>query len=153
MRSVLGPTRNLVFLTRIMVFRITRNNPVQMEKLSKVNLHHIEQFAYFLDRLQSTPDGDGTLLDHMLMLYGCGISDGNQHLHVNLPILLAGCAAGRLRGGRQDRVVDGNAANQSPAHLARQGWRPDGATWRQYRPTGSPLRRLASPDTLRHPRD
>ena len=83
-----------------------QNNPVQMEKLSKVNLHHIEQFAYFLDRLQSTPDGDGTLLDHMLMLYGCGISDGNQHLHVNLPILLAGGAAGRLRGGRHVRVVD-----------------------------------------------
>ena len=83
-----------------------QNRPVQMEKLAKVNLHHIEQLAYFLDRLRSTPDGDGTLLDHMLMLYGCGISDGNQHLHVNLPILLAGGAGGRLRGGRHLRVAD-----------------------------------------------
>ena len=83
-----------------------QNRPAQMEKLGKVNLHHIEQFAYFLDRLRSTPDGDGTLLDHMLMLYGCGISDGNQHLHVNLPILLAGGAGGRLRGGRHLRVAD-----------------------------------------------
>jgi len=83
-----------------------QNRPAQMEKLGKVNLHHIEQFAYFLDRLRATPDGDGTLLDHMLMLYGCGISDGNQHLHVNLPILLAGGAGGRLRGGRHLRVAD-----------------------------------------------
>ena len=83
-----------------------QNNPVQMEKLAKVNLHHMEQLAYFVDRLQSTPDGDGTLLDHVLMLYGCGISDGNQHLHVNLPILLVGGACGRVRGGRHLRVVD-----------------------------------------------
>ena len=82
------------------------NNPVQMEKLSQVNQHHIEQFAYFLDRLRSTPDGDGTLLDNMLALYGCGISDGNQHLHTNLPILLAGGAGGRLQGGRHVRVTD-----------------------------------------------
>ncbi len=82
------------------------NNPVQMEKLSRVNLHHIEQFAYFLDRLGSTPDGDGTLLDNMLAMYGCGISDGNQHLHTNLPILLAGGAGGRLQGGRHVRVTD-----------------------------------------------
>ena len=82
------------------------NNPVQMEKLSQVNQHHIEQFAYFLDRLRSTPDGDGTLLDNMLALYGCGISDGNQHLHTDLPILLAGGAGGRLQGGRHVRVTD-----------------------------------------------
>ena len=82
------------------------NNPGQMDKLSQVNLHHIEQFAYFLDRLWSTPDGDGTLLDNMLALYGCGISDGNQHLHTNLPILLAGGAAGRLQGGRHIRVTE-----------------------------------------------
>jgi hypothetical protein len=83
-----------------------QNNPAQMEKLSKVNLHHIQQFAYFLEQLRATPVGDGTLLDSMLMLYGCGISDGNQHLHVNLPILLAGGAGGRLRGGRHLRVAD-----------------------------------------------
>jgi hypothetical protein len=82
------------------------DNPVQMEKLSRVNQHHIEQFAYFLDRLRSTSDGDGTLLDNMLAFYGCGISDGNQHLHTNLPILLAGGAGGRLQGGRHVRVTD-----------------------------------------------
>ena len=82
------------------------NNPGQMEKLRQVNLHHVEQLAYFLDRLRSTPDGDGTLLDNMLMMYGCGISDGNQHLHTNLPILLAGGAGGRLQGGRHIRVTE-----------------------------------------------
>ena len=82
-----------------------QNRPERMAKLAKVNQHHIEQFAYFLDRLRSTPDGDGTLLDHMLMLYGCGISDGNRHLHVNLPILVAGGAGGRLRGGRHLKVA------------------------------------------------
>ena len=65
-----------------------------------MNLHHIEQFAYFLDRLRSTPDGDGTLLDHMLMLYGCGISDGNRHNNENLPIVLAGRGGGWIRPGR-----------------------------------------------------
>jgi hypothetical protein len=84
-----------------------QNNPAQLEKLAKVNQYHIEQFAYFLQRLRETPDGDGTLLDHMLMLYGCGISDGNQHLHVNLPVLLAGGASGRLQGGRHLRVPEG----------------------------------------------
>ncbi len=82
------------------------NRPGQMEKLRQVNLHHVEQFAYFLDRLQSTPDGSGTLLDSVLALYGCGISDGNQHLHTNLPIVLAGGAGGRLRGGRHIRVEE-----------------------------------------------
>ena len=82
------------------------NRPGQMEKLRQVNVHHVEQFAYFLDRLRSTPDGDGTLLDNMLALYGCGISDGNQHLHTNLPILLAGGAGGRLQGGRHIRVEE-----------------------------------------------
>ena len=82
------------------------NNPRQMEKLSTVNHHHIEQFAYFLDKLRSTPDGDGSLLDHMTILYGCGISDGNQHLHTNLPILVAGGGAGRITGGRHLRYPE-----------------------------------------------
>ena len=83
-----------------------QNNPVQMEKLARLNRHHIEQLAYFMGRLASTPDGDGSLLDHLTLMYGCGISDGNQHLHTNLPILLAGGSAGRLKGGRHLRYTD-----------------------------------------------
>ena len=83
-----------------------QNNPAQMEKLARLNRHHIEQLAYFMDRLASTPDGHGSLLDHLTLMYGCGISDGNQHLHTNLPILLAGGSAGRLKGGRHLRYPE-----------------------------------------------
>ena len=83
-----------------------QNRPEQMAKLARVNRHHIEQLAYFMDKLQATPDGDGTLLDQVMIQYGCGISDGNQHLHVNLPILVAGGGAGTLTGGRHLRVAE-----------------------------------------------
>jgi hypothetical protein len=83
-----------------------QNRPEQMAKLAKLNRHHIERIAYFMDKLAATPDGDGTLLDQVLIQYGCGISDGNQHLHVNLPVLVAGGAAGRIKGGRHLRVAE-----------------------------------------------
>ena len=72
-------------------------------KLAKVNAYHVQTFAYYLDKLRATPDGDGTLLDHTLLLYGSGMSDGNLHNHSPLPLLLAGGAAGRLKGGRHLR--------------------------------------------------
>ena len=83
-----------------------QNRPEQMAKLAKLNQHHVSQIAYFMDRLAATPDGDGTLLDQVLIQYGCGISDGNQHLHVNLPVLVAGGAAGAVEGGRHLRVAE-----------------------------------------------
>ena len=83
-----------------------QNRPEQMAKLAKLNQHHISQIAYFMEKLAATPDGDGTLLDQVLIQYGCGISDGNQHLHVNLPVLVAGGAAGRVEGGRHLRVAE-----------------------------------------------
>jgi len=70
------------------------------DKFAVLNMYHVALFSYFLDKLQSTPDGDGSLLDHSLVLYGSGISDGNQHNHTDLPIILAGGASGRLKGGR-----------------------------------------------------
>jgi hypothetical protein len=77
-----------------------RNNPEMIEKIAQINCFHAKLFAYFLDRLKSTPDGDGTLLDHSMIIYASAISDGNQHLHENLPVLLAGRANGELRPGR-----------------------------------------------------
>ena len=71
-------------------------NPELIEKVVRINTYHMEQFAYFLGRLKSTPDGDGTLLDHSQIVYGSGLSDGNRHAHNNLPILLAGKSGGRL---------------------------------------------------------
>jgi hypothetical protein len=74
-----------------------------IERFSVLNAYHVGLFAYFLDKLRATPDGDGTLLDHALVLYGSGMSDGNQHNHTDLPVVLAGGASGRLKGGRHLR--------------------------------------------------
>jgi hypothetical protein len=80
------------------------NNPAQLAKLAKINTLHVTQLAYFLEKLRATPDGEGTLLDHVSLLYGSGISDSNQHLHTDLPILVAGGGAGTIRGGRHLQV-------------------------------------------------
>ena len=74
-----------------------------IERFSVLNTYHVGLFAYFLEKLRATPDGDGTLLDHSLVLYGSGMSDGNQHNHTDLPVVLAGGASGRLKGGRHLR--------------------------------------------------
>ena len=78
-------------------------DPEKLAKVAKINAFHISLFAYFLERLKATPDGDGTLLDHSLYLYGSGMSNADKHDHVNLPILLAGGATGKMKGGRHIR--------------------------------------------------
>jgi hypothetical protein len=78
-----------------------RYDPVKVAKVEKINAYHVKLFSeYYLAKLRATPDGDGSLLDHMLILYGGGISDGNLHDHSNLPLLLVGGSGGRLKGGR-----------------------------------------------------
>jgi hypothetical protein len=79
----------------------------KIERVTKINVFHSMQFAYFLEKLRSTPDGDGTLLDNALLLFGCGLSDSNSHLHTDLPIVVAGGAAGNVKGGRHVRYADG----------------------------------------------
>ena len=76
-----------------------RGHPDFIEKVTKINCHHVELFAYFLGRLKATADGDGTLLDHSAILYGSALSDGNAHSNFDLPLVLAGRAGG-IRGGR-----------------------------------------------------
>ena len=78
-------------------------NQDKIDKVIQIQTYHAQHFAYYLDRLRSTPDGDGSLLDHMVVLYGGGLSDGNSHLHDNLPTLLVGGASGQLKGGRHLR--------------------------------------------------
>ena len=73
------------------------------DKFAVLNMYHVALFSYFLDKLQTTPDGDGSLLDHSIVLYGSGISDGNQHNHTDLPVIVAGGASGKLNGGRHIR--------------------------------------------------
>src|SRR5260221_617864 len=76
-----------------------RGHPDFIEKVTKINCFHVELFAYFLERLKSTADGDGTLLDHSVILYGSALSDGNAHSNFDLPLVAAGHAGG-IRGGR-----------------------------------------------------
>jgi hypothetical protein len=75
-----------------------RGHPDFIEKVTKINCFHVELFAYFVQKLKSTEDGDGSLLDHSVVLYGGALSDGNQHSNANLPLLVAGHAGG-AKGG------------------------------------------------------
>ncbi len=77
-----------------------RNDPEWIAKKAKIDTYHIQLLAYFLDTLRQTPDGDGNLLDHSMIVYGGGIGNGNLHEHTNLPCLVAGGGGGRLKGGR-----------------------------------------------------
>jgi hypothetical protein len=65
----------------------------------------MQTFARFVETLRGTPDGDGSLLDHTILMYGSGMSDGNLHSHLNLPLLLIGGGSGRLKGGRHLRYT------------------------------------------------
>jgi len=80
-------------------------NAEKMAKVIQIQTYHARHFAYYLEKLRSTPDGDGSLLDHMVVLYGGGISDGNSHLHDNLPVALVGGASGQMKGGRHVRYA------------------------------------------------
>ncbi len=82
------------------------NDPEKIAKVAKINQFHVSLFADFLQRLQQTKEGDGTLLDHSLLLYGSGMGDPNVHDHLNLPILVAGGAAGNMQGNRHIRFSE-----------------------------------------------
>jgi hypothetical protein len=84
-----------------------QNNPATIEKLFKINLYHMKMFAYYLERLRSVQDGDGNLLDHSMIMRGCGLSNGNIHQNDNLPILLLGGGGGQIKGGRHIRFPNG----------------------------------------------
>lgn len=82
------------------------NNPVMIAKLEKINNYHATLFAYFLDKLRSTPDGDGNLLDHSIIMYGSSMSNPNEHNHFPLPLLVAGGGCGKLQGGRHLKFAE-----------------------------------------------
>jgi hypothetical protein len=77
-----------------------QNDAEKISKITKINEVHVKLYAYLLDRMKVTPDGDGNLLDHALVLYGSSLSDGNLHTHHDLPIVLAGSGAGANKGNR-----------------------------------------------------
>ena len=82
------------------------NDPEKLAKIAKINTFHVSLFAQFLEKLKATPDGDGSLLDHTVYLYGSGMGNSSIHDHDNLPILVAGGAASGMKGGRHLRYKD-----------------------------------------------
>jgi hypothetical protein len=88
-----------------------QQEPEKVAKVAKINAYHIQMFAKYLEKLQATPDGDGTLLDHMTMMYGAGMADSNSHSPIDIPMILAGGGAGNLKGGRHIRFKNMALAN------------------------------------------
>ena len=84
-----------------------QDEPAKLERLHKINEYHFRQFAYLVNKLSGMKEGDGTMLDHTLFLYGTGISDSNTHFHDDLPIALVGGAAAGIKGGRYVRYAKG----------------------------------------------
>lgn len=101
-----------------------QNRRENLEKLTKIQAYHTSLFAYYLDRLQATPSGDGSLLDQMILIYGGGLSDSDKHSAENLPVLLCGGGSGSLKGGRHTRYPSTTPmANLHLALLQRLGCR------------------------------
>ena len=84
-----------------------QDEPAKLERLHKINEYHFRQFAYLVEKLSKLPEGDGTMLDHTVFLYGTGISDSNTHFHDDLPIALVGGKAAGIKGGRYIRYPKG----------------------------------------------
>ena len=101
------------------------HNRANMDRFAELNAYHHSMLAYFLEKLQATPDGDGNLLDHSLILYGSGMSDGNAHNHTPLPLVLAGGASGTLEGGRHIMAPRVTHANLLLAMLDKLGVRTE----------------------------
>jgi hypothetical protein len=103
-----------------------RNNPEWIEKVTRINCLHVELFTYYLTELKKTKDGDGTLLDNSMIVYGAGLNDGNRHIHEDLPVLLAGKGGGSLKPGRHIASPKGTPmTNLYLALLDRMGVEPE----------------------------
>jgi len=87
-----------------------QNDPEKIAKVAKIDQHLFSTFSYFVERLKATPDGDGSLLDHSLVLYGSSLSDANVHMHHNLPTLVVG-GGGGMKGGRHLKYKEGTPLN------------------------------------------
>ena len=97
-----------------------------LNKLTKINTYHVTLFKQFLETLEATPDGDGSLLDHSLLLYGAALSDSNKHLHYDLPLTLVGASGGQMKGGRHLQYPkDTPMANLLVSMLDKAGIAPD----------------------------
>jgi hypothetical protein len=102
-----------------------QQEPDKVAKVAKINAYHVQMFARLLGKLQATADGDGTLLDHVTMMYGAGIADSNSHSPVDIPLVLAGGGTGHLKGGRHVRFKNMPLANLHLTLLDQFGVRRD----------------------------
>ena len=102
-----------------------QQEPEKVAKVARINAYHVEMFAHMLQKLQATPDGDGTLLDHVTMMYGAGIADSNSHSPIDIPLILAGGGTGHLKGGRHIRFKNMPLANLHLTLLEQFGVRRD----------------------------
>ena len=125
------------------------NVPELIAQMSKINRYHTELFAKYLAKLRATPDGDGSLLDHMTILYGSGISNSNAHSGDNLPLLLVGGGAGRLKGGRHLEIYRQAADGEPAGHADGQAGRAGRAAGWQHRAARRSTRRLPACSCMR----
>jgi len=103
------------------------NERRNMDQFAVLNQYHVKALTYFLEKLRATPDGDGNLLDHSMILYGSSLSDGNEHNFDPLPVVVAGGGSGTLRGGRHVRYAPQTPmANLLLSMLDKMGARVDG---------------------------
>ncbi|MEC8951011.1 MAG: DUF1552 domain-containing protein [Pseudomonadota bacterium] len=80
-------------------------NPHNIEQYTKINIHQVSLFSKLIDRMHNTPDGDGSLLDHSIMMYGTGMGDGDHHTPYDLPVILVGGGSGQMKGGQHIRYA------------------------------------------------
>jgi hypothetical protein len=88
-----------------------QNEPEKIEKVTQIDTYHTKLFAYYVDKLKNTKDGEGSLLDHSLILYGSSLCDGNKHTHHDLPLVLVGGGAGQVKGGRHVKFASETPMN------------------------------------------
>jgi hypothetical protein len=112
-----------------------QNNRDKLDKISKINTFHIEQLSYMLQKMKSIREGDGSLLDNCMIVYGSGISDGNRHNNENLPVILAGRGGGWIRSGRHIQYSDDTPLNNLFVTMLNQA----GATTSSFNDSTGPL--------------
>jgi len=94
-----------------------QNDPVKINNVAKIDAHLVETFAYLVQKMKATPDGDGSLLDHTMIVYGSSLSDANAHTHHDLPTVLVGGGACRIKGGRHLRYPKDTPLNNLLVNL------------------------------------
>jgi hypothetical protein len=98
-----------------------QNDPVKMQGHAKINTYHVMLLGRFLEKLKNTPDGDGSLLDHAMIVYGSGMANGNQHTHNPLPMVIAGGANGQLKGNRHIAAAKDTPLGNALVSMAQLG--------------------------------